>query len=162
MPERSRAFVHGHTFLHSWSGLRALVPSRFSYCTELRSCPILLLFSFLFLYDLSSWKGYILNPKYNNNLCSDKYTIEPSFFKTTLGIHLHPFEGWHLVHDYERWESKDIVQTQEAPSKVLLSSPPEWSQPKQCLKITVVTLMCMTSQKLLQIRFYFNILFSWC
>ena len=25
------------------------------------------------------------------------YTIEPSFFKTTLGMHRRPFEGQHLV-----------------------------------------------------------------
>ena len=35
-----RAFVHGHTFLHSWSG-----PMTLACCMELRSCPILLLFS---------------------------------------------------------------------------------------------------------------------
>ena len=40
MPDWGRAFVHGHTFLHSWSG-----PMTLTCCMELRSCPILLLFS---------------------------------------------------------------------------------------------------------------------
>ena len=35
MPEMSRAFVHGHTLLHSWSGPMKLV------VMELRYCPIL-------------------------------------------------------------------------------------------------------------------------
>ena len=39
-----RAFVHGHTFLHSWSGQMTL-----ACCMELRSCPIFLLFSSCFL-----------------------------------------------------------------------------------------------------------------
>ena len=39
MPERSRAFVHGHTFLHSWSGPMKLVVDLLREATC--SCPIL-------------------------------------------------------------------------------------------------------------------------
>ena len=61
MPDWARAFVHGHTFLHSWSG-----PMTLACCMELLSCPIFLLFSSCLLNDISSWKGHLLNPTYNN------------------------------------------------------------------------------------------------
>ena len=64
MLELGRAFVHGHTFLYSWSGPMTLVVG---LLLELRSCPIFLLFSSCLLYDLSSWKVHLLNPAYNNN-----------------------------------------------------------------------------------------------
>ena len=50
MPEMGRAFVHGHTFLHSWSGSMTVVA--IWRCMELRSCPILLLFSSCLFFNL--------------------------------------------------------------------------------------------------------------
>ena len=55
MPGWGRAFVHGHTFLLSWSRPMTLVVHGATFLSNL-------------LYDLSSWNEHLLNPTYNNNL----------------------------------------------------------------------------------------------
>ena len=50
-------------FLHSSSGPMTMAVG--PCCIELRSCPLLLLFSSIPLNILSCWKGHILNPNYN-------------------------------------------------------------------------------------------------
>ena len=40
MPDRGRAFVHGHTFLHSWSGLVTLVVGLLHGATFLSNLPL--------------------------------------------------------------------------------------------------------------------------
>ena len=50
-----RAFEHGHTFLHSWSGLMKLVVGLL-HGAELRFCQILLLYSSCLLYDMLLYK----------------------------------------------------------------------------------------------------------
>ena len=84
MPDWGRAFVHGHTFLHSWTHFLAFMdtlscihghtflhswsgPMTLACCMELRSCPIFLLFSSCLLYDFSSWKGHLAKSKYIDN-----------------------------------------------------------------------------------------------
>ena len=56
--DRSRAFVHGHTFLHSWSGPVTLVDGLLHGAAFLSNLT-LVLFSIL--------KGHLLNLNYNNN-----------------------------------------------------------------------------------------------
>ena len=60
--------MHGHTFLLSWSGPMTFVswPAAFIYVPV--QSYILLFFSCR-LYDLSSLKGLLLNPKY--------YSVKP-------------------------------------------------------------------------------------
>ena len=57
MRGRSRAFVHGHTFLHSWSGLMTLVVGLLHRATFLSNLNLVLLVL----------EGHLLNPKYNIN-----------------------------------------------------------------------------------------------
>ena len=55
-----RAFVHGHTFLHSWSGPMTSVVGLLHGATFLSNFPLVLFLSFIGPY--SSWKGHLLNP----------------------------------------------------------------------------------------------------
>ena len=47
MPERIRAFVHGHTFLHSWSGPMTLVVGLLHGAAFLSDLPLVLFVSFI-------------------------------------------------------------------------------------------------------------------
>ena len=47
MPELGRAFVHGHTFLHSWSGPMRLVVGLLDGATFLSNLPLFLFVSFI-------------------------------------------------------------------------------------------------------------------
>ena len=47
MPDWGRAFVHGHTFLHSWSGPMTLVVGLLHGATCLSSLPLVLFVSFI-------------------------------------------------------------------------------------------------------------------
>ena len=59
MPDWGRAFVHGHTFLHSWSGPMTLVVGLLLGATFLSNLTLVL---FVSLIRLSSWKRRLLNP----------------------------------------------------------------------------------------------------
>ena len=52
MPERGRAFVHGHTFLHSWSGPMTLVVGLLRGATFLSNLPLVLFAYFIRLQQL--------------------------------------------------------------------------------------------------------------
>ena len=47
IPEWGRAFVHGHSFLHSWSGFMTLVINLFHGATFLSNLPLVLFVSFI-------------------------------------------------------------------------------------------------------------------
>ena len=47
MPDLGRAFVHGHTFLHSWSGLMTLVVGLLHGATFLSNLTFVLFVSFI-------------------------------------------------------------------------------------------------------------------
>ena len=47
MPKMGRAFVHGHTFLHSWSGSMTVVVGLLHGATFLSGLPLVLFVSFL-------------------------------------------------------------------------------------------------------------------
>ena len=47
MPDSGRAFVHGHTFLHSWSGPMTLVVGLLHGATFLSNFPLVLFGSFI-------------------------------------------------------------------------------------------------------------------
>ena len=65
MPERSRDFVHGHTFLHSWSGPMTLVVGLLHGATLLSNLPLVLFVSFIGpRYGVASWWEHLLNPEY--------------------------------------------------------------------------------------------------
>ena len=81
MPDWGRAFVHGHTFLHSWSGPMTFVVCLLHGATFLSNLPLVLFVSFIG----PSHKFVPLNLH--------------SLYQTS-GMHrrpLNPFEGWHLV-----------------------------------------------------------------
>ena len=74
--------MHGHTFLHSWSGPMTLVVCLLYGATFLSNLTVVL---FVTLYDLSSWKGHLLNPTCNNMYIlyiykCEVHTIEPLLF----------------------------------------------------------------------------------
>ena len=52
MPEGGRAFVHGHTFLHSWSGPMTVVVGLLHGATFLSGLPLVLFVSFIRLWQL--------------------------------------------------------------------------------------------------------------
>ena len=68
MPERGRAFVHGHTFLHSWSGPMTLVVNLLHGATFLCNLTHVLFVPFIGPY-LVVGKDTLLNPTYNKNNC---------------------------------------------------------------------------------------------
>ena len=60
MPEWGRAFVHGHTFLHSWSGSMMVVVGLLQGATFLSNLPLVLFVSFKWP-SLSRWNGHSFN-----------------------------------------------------------------------------------------------------
>ena len=57
--------MHGYPF--AFMDLADDINSLPATCMGLHSCPIVLLFSSCLLYDISNWKGHLLNPKNINN-----------------------------------------------------------------------------------------------
>ena len=59
MPDWGRAFVHGHTFLHSWSGPMTLVVGLLQGATFLSNLPLVLFVSFIGPWQLERIKSHL-------------------------------------------------------------------------------------------------------